>query len=310
MRIPVMSSRKYWLPAIALVFLISACQDSPPPSSGNQSQSVPPPKDALLFAVHPYDTPSRLESRFRPLCDYLAVQLGRPVALYLAPSYGDQIRRISQGQVDLAYMGPTPYLRAHDHYLKDAAAQDLPILAGETQDGVAGFHSVIVVPDSGPVQSLADLRGRTLALGDNRSFGGHFMARALLWQAGLTLADLKDYAYLGRHERVALAVVHGDYDAGGLREDVARIYLDRGLRIIAKSPLLPPLVVVARPGLAPAIAETVRAALTDPGPDANLAFAALGPGVGFVPVDDSAFKPARRTVRAFEAARPLEMPRW
>ncbi|MCP5407846.1 MAG: PhnD/SsuA/transferrin family substrate-binding protein [Chromatiaceae bacterium] len=88
-----------------------------------------------------------------------------------------------------------------------------------------------------------------------------------MWKAGLTLADLKDYAYLGRHERVALAVVHGDFDAGGLREDVARLYLDRGLRIIAESPLLPPHVIVARPGLAPSVTDALRAALLEP--DAN-----------------------------------------
>lgn len=305
-----MKNLNHWLPGLVLVLMLGACQNSPSPPAEDRSQTISPPEDTLLFAVHPYDTPSRIESRFRLLCDYLGRRLGRHVDLYLAHSYGDQIRRISDGQVDFAYMGPTPYLRAHDHYLKDAAADGLPILAGETLEGVAGFHSVIVALESGPVQSLADLRDRTLAFGDNRSFGSHFTPRALLWQAGLTLADLKDYAYLGRHERVALAVVHGDFDAGGLREDVARLYLDRGLRIIAKSSLLPPHVVVARPGLDPAVADVVRAALTHPGADADIAFAALGPAVGFGPVDDSAFELARRMVRAFEAARPLEISPW
>jgi len=305
-----MKNLSRWLSALALTLALVSCQDSPAPPEAEEIPAATPTEDPLLFAVHPYDTPSRLESRFRPLCDYLSRRLGRPVDLYLAHSYGDQIRRISHGQVDLAYMGPTPYLRAHDHYLKDSAEHDLPILAGETQQGVAGFHSVIVTLDSSPIRSLPDLRGHTLALGDPRSFGSHFIPLALLWKAGLTLSDLKDYAYLGRHERVALAVVHGDFDAGGLREDIARLYLDRGLRIIAKSPLLPPHVVVARPGLDPALADAVRAALIDPGADAKLAFAALGPDIGFDRVDDARFELARRLVHALEAARPLEMPSW
>ncbi|MCB1852507.1 MAG: phosphate/phosphite/phosphonate ABC transporter substrate-binding protein [Gammaproteobacteria bacterium] len=300
----VMSNLKRWLPIIALSLLLGACQDSPKPPAADQSLTASPSGDTLLLAVHPYDTPSRIESRFRPLCDYLGARLGRPVTLYLAHSYGDQIRRISHGQVDLAYMGPTPYLRAHDHYLKDAATNDLPILAGETLQGVIGFRSVIVALKNGPVRSLNDLRDRTLAFGDHRSFGSHYMPRALLWKAGLTLADLKDYAYLGRHERVALAVVHGDFDAGGLREDVARLYLDRGLRIIAESPLLPPHVIVARPGLAPSVTDALRAALLEPDANAIPAFAALGPGTGFSQVDDLAFQTARETIRAFEAAPP------
>lgn len=299
-----------WIPTLVLALALGGCGDSPVPPQAAMRDVAPPADNTLLFAVHPYDTPSRIERRFRPLCDYLGTRLGRPVALYLAHSYGDQIRRISQGQVDLAYMGPTPYLRARDHYLKDAGAPALPILAGETLLGVPGFRSVIVTLDSSPINSLGDLRGRTLALGDHRSFGSHFTPRTLLWHAGLTLADLKDYAYLGRHERVALAVVHGDFDAGGLRDDVARLYLDRGLRIVAESPLLPPHLVVARPGLDPALADAARAALVEPGADAGPAFAALGPGVGFAPVDDARFELARRVVRAFEAAQPLEATPW
>ena len=300
----------YYFVAIAFILLLTGCGKSTSPPPRETSRPTPPPENTLLFAVHPYDTPSRLERRFRPLCNYLGRRLGRPVALYLAHSYGDQIRRIANGQVDLAYMGPTPYLRAHDHYLEDNGIKDLRILAGETRHGLAGFHSVIVALDSSPVRTLSDLRDRTLAFGENRSFGSHFVPRALLWQAGLTLADLKDYAYLGRHERVALAVVHGDFDAGGLRKDVAQLYMDRGLRIVAESPLLPPHVIVARPGLDPALGEAVRSALIAPGTDASAAFAALGPGVAFsAAVDDTVFGLARQAVYAIEAARPQEMPR-
>ncbi|MCA1803915.1 MAG: PhnD/SsuA/transferrin family substrate-binding protein [Xanthomonadaceae bacterium] len=64
----------------------------------------------LVFAVHPYDTPSRLVSRFQPLCDYLGAQLNRPVELYITTSYEDQVRKIAKDEVDIAYMGPSPYL--------------------------------------------------------------------------------------------------------------------------------------------------------------------------------------------------------
>lgn len=304
-----MSNPSRWLPAMALAILLGACGDSPEPLTEDLDPGEPP-DNALLFAVHPYDTPSRLESRFRPLCDYLGARLGRPVALYLAHSYGDQIYRIGHGQVDFAYMGPTPYLRALKHSLNGPGGKALQLLAGETQEGIAGFRSVIVALKSSPIHTVADLRDHSLAFGDHRSFGSHFMPRALLWRAGLTLADLSDYTYLGRHERVALAVVHGDFDAGGLREDVARVYLDRGLRIVAESPLLPPHVVVARPGLDKAVTAAVRNALIDPGPDVGLAIVALGPGVGFAPVNDTDFGLARRTVRAFEAAQPAETVLW
>jgi phosphonate transport system substrate-binding protein len=307
---PVSSSRRRLLLATLLGLLLGGCQEAAAPRSAETAAGTAPAGEPLLFAVHPYDTPSRLVDRFQPLCDYLSLRLDRPVALYIAHSYGDQVRRISHGQVDLAYMGPTPYLRARDHYLSPQTGRDLSLLAGETFGGEPGYRGVIVTLASGPIRTLGDLRGQTLALGAHRSFSGHFVPRALLWQAGMTLADLKDYAWLGRHERVALAVAHGDFAAGGLREDVARQYLDRGLRILVRSPLLPPHVVVGGPDLDPAIGAAVRDALITPDARAEAALAALGPGVGFAAVEPAAFESVRRLVRAIEGARPLEDLPW
>lgn len=306
-----MRSPERALLALVLALLLGAChQPAGPPEGAAAPAATPDGTPALLFAVHPYDTPSRLVSRFQPLCDYLGSRLKRPVQLYLAQSYGDEIRRITHGQADLAYLGPTPYLRAHDHYLEGSGPDNIQILAGETQGGEIGYRGVIVALASGPIRSVADLRGRTLALGDPRSFSGHFVPRALLASAQMSLADLRDYAYLGRHERVALAVVHGDFEAGALREDVARLYLDRGLRVVARSALLPPHVVVARPGLDPDIAAAVCAALVDAGPDGASAMAALGAGAGFAAVDDARFDPVRATVRAIEGRHRQEPPSW
>jgi hypothetical protein len=50
--------------------------------------------------------------------------------------------------------------------------------------------------------------------------------------------------------------------------------------------------------------------LIDPGPDAQPAFAALGPGIGFAHVEDSAFDPVRRAVYAIESAQPVVDKPW
>lgn len=43
------------------------------------------------FCRHPYDTPSRLYARFRPLTLYLGGVLERPINLLIASSYDEQI---------------------------------------------------------------------------------------------------------------------------------------------------------------------------------------------------------------------------
>lgn len=304
-----MSSLRHW-PLMALIAIVAISCDPAQESADPDSVSAAPSGTPLLLAVHPYDNPSELVARFQPLADYLSRCLDRPVELYLGHSYGDTIRRISAGQVDLAYLGPTLYLRAHDHYLGPNASPTIRILAGETVDGALGYTSVLVTLRSSPIKTVADLRDRTLAFVEHGSFSGHFVPRAMLDQAGITLADLMDYAFLDRHERVALAVVHGDFAAGGLRKEVADRYLDRGLKIIAESTQLSPHVIAARPGLDDALAEIVTRALIDPGPDAQPAFAALGPGIGFAHVEDSAFDPVRRAVYAIESAQPVVDKPW
>ncbi len=299
-----------WLLSASLLLMLSACDQTPPggrPATTATNRENSPP--ALLFAVHPYDNPSRLMARFQPLCDYLSEKLGRPVKLLLAHSYGDEIRQIARGQVDLAYMGPTPYLRAHDNYLKNAQ-HNIEIIAGEIQNGKANYHSVLVVPQNSPVQTVSDLRNHTIAFGSPRSFSSYFVPRAMLLNNGVQLSDLKDYEFLGRHERVALAVVHGDFDAGGLRRNIADRYLNRSLRIIATSPPLPPHVIVARPGLNATITRRVRQALLHPGADAAAALKAFSMEgrTTFLPVSDDAFDLARDIVRRIETAVPGKLP--
>lgn len=253
-----------------------------------------PSGEPLVFVVHPFDTPSRLYQRFRPLCDYLQDAIGQPVNLRVASTYEEQIQHIAEGKADLTYIGPTPYVRARDHYAP------VQLLAAEAEGGRAFYQSVIVVRRESPIRSAADIRNRTMAFGADKSFSSFYIPRLMLQNAGVRLTDLKNYAYLGRHERVALAVLHRDFDAGGLRLEIAQKYLDRGLRIVTTSDPLPPHAIVARPGLPEPIAEAVRKALLHPGEGASAAFRALGEDVSFVPIVDADYDLARKVVRTLQ----------
>lgn len=276
---------------------------------GETQVAIPPPPPAppsLLFTVPPYDTPSRLTSRYEPLMKYLSESLERPVRLHVATSYGEQVRQLVEGKVDLAYMGPTSYLRAHDRYGK-GEAERVRLVAAESP-----YIGVIVVRRDSPVHQVRDLTGRTFAFGAHHSFASHYMPRAMLLRQGVQLADLTDYAYLGRHERVVLAVLHGDYDAGGTTLGIARKYLERepGLRIIEHSPPLPPLAVVARPGLADETFQRVQSALLEPGPLGEDAFRLLGSELYFRQAGDAEYELARRVVEHLERTNPEQPLPW
>lgn len=250
----------------------------------------------LHFSVPPYDTPSRLVERYQPLVAYLSENLGRPVRLNVATSYSEQVRQLVRGAVDLAYMGPTSYIRAHDRY-GQGARERARLVAVESP-----YVGVIVVRRDTPIQTVGDLRGRTFAFGAHHSFASHYVPRAMMMRAGVGLSDLTDYAYLGRHERVVLAVLHGDYDAAGTTRGIAEKYRLRepGLRILEHSPPLPPLAVVARPGMKESLFQAVREALIDPGPQGLDALRLLGGAVSFSEADDEDYQLARAVVEVLE----------
>lgn len=294
-----------------LLLLLTSCDSEP---TANKSEIInKPTQPALTFLVHPYDNPSKLIERFTPLCNYLSTQLGRPLKLIIARSYVDQIQRISSGQADLAYIGPSPFLRAQDHYLKDKKNKLTP-LAAEIRSGNKSYRSVLVVRSDSSIYAVKELTDHTLAFGAPHSFGSHYVPRVLLGNAGLSFSDLRDYAYLGRHERVALAVLHGDFDAGGLRQDVALQYHDRdpGLRILAISPPLPPHIIVARPGLNKRYSQLIKQALIVTGkPDKEYqqALLALGPEIGFSEINMADFERARKVITAVES-QPIQLSPW
>ncbi len=292
-----------YLTLIVVLILTCSCQPQEDNKLKKKHESILE-KSTLIFLVHPYDTPSQLISRFQPLCDYLEQKTGNKIKLELASSYVDQIKRISQGTADLAYMGPTPFLRAQDNYLVEKKNKLIPIVA-EAINGKAGYHSVIVVSSSADIKSINQLKNHQIsfAFGAPHSFSSHYAPRTMLASAKIGLSDLQDYAYLGSHERVALAVLHGDFIAGGLRQTVAKKYATRtpGLRIIATSPQLPPHLIVARIGLNKEIIEQIRNTLLSPSNDFEKVTANLGKDIYFIMPDLSLFNSARKVIKVIEA---------
>jgi phosphonate transport system substrate-binding protein len=249
---------------------------------------------AATFVVHPYDTPSRLYARFRPLTLYLGGVLGRPVRLVIASTYDEQIEMLATGRADFAYIGPSPYVRAR-------ARGKVEILAGETEHGQAFYQSALVVRADSPARRVTDLSGKRVAFGAELSMSSAVAPKLILAQAGLKRGDLAEVAHLDRHERVALAVLHGDFDAGGLRLDIAKTYLPRGLRILATSPPLPPHVIAASPNVSAEDAQRVRLALLHPDATGQQAVLGLGAEAGFVAIEDAHFHTVRGMLKALQS---------
>lgn len=186
--------------------------------------------EPLILGVHPYLSASEIINRFSPLSKLLAVALDRPVTVSVSPDYENHIKRIANGSVDIAYIGPAAYVTlTHDH-----GPQTL--LARLSVSGAPQFYGYIVVRTDSPLSSVGDLKGKRFAFGDEQSTMSHHVPHAMLMEAHVNKQDMEHHAFVGSHENVALSVLAGAFDAGGVKEEVFHAYRDKGLRALAKSP--------------------------------------------------------------------------
>ncbi len=186
-------------------------------------------KGELLFGSVAMDIPAVMHKRLTPLTKYLSKVLKRPVSLRLSPNMGAAIKETADGNVDLAYLTPVAYLKAHE---KGGAK----IVAKTVTKGKASFRLMIVVRQDSGIKGVHDLVGKKFAFGDKRAL----LQRAAVVGAGINLEQFSDYKFIGHYDNIARAVMNGDFDAGVLKDTMAYKWEGKGLRILHSSPELPP----------------------------------------------------------------------
>ena len=194
----------------------------------------------LILGIHPYLKSEVLQRRFSPLAEYLSEQLGVPVMVKIANSYQHHIRAVGGDHIDIAFLGPSQYIYVTGQYgLK-------PLLVRMETNANPTFRGHIVVQNDSPIISMEQLRGKLFAFGDPKSTMSSLVPQAMLKQSGIGLDGLAGYRHYSNHDNVAITVLAGDADAGGVKEEVYHKYQDQGLRSLMPSPYISDHVFVTR----------------------------------------------------------------
>jgi len=200
--------------------------------------TLPVAAEPLNFSPLPMETPDTVASQWKPLLTYLELALGVTLNIDYSTSNDEIIDKFRAGQLDLAYLGPLPYLT-----LKNSFPAAEPVVAFREKNGQPTYTCALAVPAESKL-NLKGLKGKKIALTQPLSTCGYFATEGLLHQAGSSL-EANFYRYLGQHDEVALAVVRGEFDAGGLKTAIARKYAHLGLVVQAESPPMPGLALIA-----------------------------------------------------------------
>jgi phosphonate transport system substrate-binding protein len=184
------------------------------------------------------ETPYTVASQWKPLLAYLEKSLGVTLEIDYSASNAEIVTKLQAGKLDLAYLGPLPYVT-----LKKTFPAAEPVVIFHEKDGHPTYTCALAVSVESTL-NLKALKGRTVALTQPLSTCGYFATQGLLGQLGSSL-EANHYRYLGQHDEVALAVVRGEFDVGGLKTSIARKYVHLGLVVQAESAPLPGLALVA-----------------------------------------------------------------
>ncbi len=152
------------------------------------------------------------DATYRPLAQYLASRLGRPVQLRTVDSWEGLAKSLVNGETDIALMGPWGYVLAN-HF---AEAQ---VVSTILYQGKPEYFALIVThPDSG-LESIADLigakgKGRTFAFGDKGSTSGYLIPRHFFMQQGVDPEKHFSRVVYTKHQAIQTQVSTGQLDSG------------------------------------------------------------------------------------------------
>ncbi|MBI5656934.1 MAG: PhnD/SsuA/transferrin family substrate-binding protein [Geobacter sp.] len=239
---------------------------------------------AITYTPSPIEHIETAVTSHAPLADHLAKILGRPVKIRYEQKHADIIRLFREGQIDLAQMGPLPYVK-----LREQFHRAIPLAIFKEADGRTSYNCALVTAFDGP-KRVGELRG-SIALVQPLSTCGQLGIDYILGRHGKGIGQFS-HEYLGNQDNVALAVIRGEYAAGGVKSSIAAKYASLSLRIMEETPPFPGLVLVGNGAtLSREQLEAIRKALLALPPESSKRF--IAGKFGFAPVVDRDYQVIR-----------------
>src|SRR5882724_2943119 len=213
------------------------------------------PAQPLRVSMIPTTDPGKATREMQPLVDYLSRKTSGPVQMTVPTNYAAVVEALVNDQVDIGHLGGFTYVQA-------SRRAGVKPLAQRERD--REFHSFFVTQRGSPIQSLADLKGRSFAFGDVNSTSGHLMPEYFMRENKVDPDAIAKAIYTGGHDATLLAVANAKVDAGALDEAVFQRLTTQGkvdpskVRVFWTTPPFFDYVWVARKGLDGKTADAVR----------------------------------------------------
>jgi len=207
-------------------------------------------KKPLTFALIQTEEMSLLGKRWEATLKYIGKQVGTEINFYVTTSYAAVVEGMLGGFVHVAKLGPAIYIVAREK----SQGAIVPIVSGArpptlfSPEPCACYRGRLITKKGAGFDTIASLKGRSLALVDPGSTSGNALARAL-FPAVVGGRSLDDYFgrifYSGSHAASAMAVFTGKAAAAFISDSVLERVIAQGkmgkddLNYLWESPAIP-----------------------------------------------------------------------
>jgi len=253
----------------------------------------------LTVGFIPAEDSRAMVRQSQAILDIVAKHTGMKVDTFVGSDYNATIEALRAGHLDVALLGPFSYVLATTVAPVEAFA--VTVIARTMQPS---YQSIIIAAKDGPINSLADIKGKSFAFVDPGSTSGFMVPSAAFIKAGITPEkDFRQVMYSGGHDATIVAVGSGKVEAGAVAD---RIY-ERGcakgladcnkLKVVWTSPPIPNDPLLYRKNLSEDMKKKIREAFFSV---KNLAFGEMGTVARFDPATDKDYDPIRDIASALK----------
>ncbi|BAB04158.1 phosphate/phosphite/phosphonate ABC transporter substrate-binding protein [Halalkalibacterium halodurans] len=193
---------------------------------GTDSEAYVP--ESLMVQFVPSQNAETLEARAKPLENLLSDELGIDVEVSVSTNYNTVVEAMASGQVDVGFLPPNAYVQAHDEY----GAAEVILQSqrfGVNEDGsptdelVDYYLSMFIARADSDIESIADIKGKTVAFQDYTSSAGYVWPAAILLDEGIDpLTDVNPLILQG-HDAGVTAVLNGEADVAAIFQDARNV---------------------------------------------------------------------------------------
>lgn len=179
---------------LLLIFLFSGCQYTEEKSGYTPLYSTTPPlvtKQIYIFGVHPLHNPKRLFEVYDPMIDYINARLDNAkLTLEASRNYPAFDKKLFSGHFDFALPNPYQTVASMEHGYN---------IFGKMGDD-ENFRGIILVRKDSKINSVDDLRGKTVSYPAPTALAATMMPQWYLYKNGINInKDIKN-SYVGSQE--------------------------------------------------------------------------------------------------------------